>query len=867
MESFLPNKLREKVASWRNDGYPSEHSTLGEILEFAFDVSETGTKSLRFLRKAQFEALETYWYIRVIERTPHVFDLYQKLYRDPVELFKALGIRLSEEDLLRLLSEGGNKAVFDEIKNNDGFAKKYRLQAVRETLLLDYPSYIFALAMGAGKTFLIGAIVATEFALALEHPGDFVKNALVFAPGKTILGALREISDVPYEKILPQRLYNQFISSLKITYTQDNEKDIRIASGSSFNVIVTNTEKIRIQKTVKSNLNLTLLNYRDREALEEEEETANLRLQAISSLPSLAIFSDEAHHTYGQSLDKELKKVRKTVDYLSANTNVIVVVNTTGTPYYKKQMLRDVVFWYGLAQGIKDGILKEVKDSIISYQDVTSEQFVNQVLGDFLNQYGKLSILGGCESKLAMYFPQTDDLERLRPVVEKRVRALGYDPSIVLEVHNKSDEDVKDLFNNRINESHNPYRVYLLVNMGTEGWNCPSLFATALVRRLKTSNNFVLQAASRCLRQIPGNKVKARIYLSKDNVGILDNQLRETYGETLEILDKTRQEIRREKLTVLKTEVKPVLIKRKVRRVVPVESGQNPLSLQRPVVRSSDIKKITYDVKDLGARSKILTTRSVESVAAKEGLFDLHEVANDLSSIYRIDLVTVYELLQRIYSEGTIPVSHIDPLKQQIENQTARYTILEETVEVALALVNLHGFSAEKVGNRVLYTVEIAYNPANEDLMLSYEQFRDRYKRGFGFHYSPYNLDSRPEKDVYTSLLESLEENPDDIDDVYYIGGITDPKKTDFVFEYKDKKGVWRGYTPDFVVRKKNGKVLIVETKADVYRDLTKEMALTEIANLNPDTLKYEVLPTEDGHVEFGYKERINKWIYSEGVQ
>jgi len=39
------------------------------------------------------------------------------------------------------------------------------------------------------------------------------------------------------------------------------------------------------------------------------------------------------------------------------------------------------------------------------------------------------------------------------------------------------------------------------VNKGTEGWNCPSLFACALARKLKKIQNFVLQASSRCLRQ------------------------------------------------------------------------------------------------------------------------------------------------------------------------------------------------------------------------------------------------------------------------------------------------------------------------------------------------------------------------------
>ena len=56
--------------------------------------------------------------------------------------------------------------------------------------------------MGAGKTILIGAIIATEFAMAQEYPdADFVQNALVFAPGKTIIEALRELAEVPYDLI------------------------------------------------------------------------------------------------------------------------------------------------------------------------------------------------------------------------------------------------------------------------------------------------------------------------------------------------------------------------------------------------------------------------------------------------------------------------------------------------------------------------------------------------------------------------------------------------------------------------------------------------------------------------------------------
>ena len=72
----------------------------------------------------------------------------------------------------------------------------------------------------------------------------------------------------------------------------------------------------------------------------------------------------------------------------------------------------------------------------------------------------------------------------------------------------------------------------------------PESFRLRLARKLKSSNNFVLQAASRCLRQVPGNNRSARIYLSEHNRSVLDKQLQETYGESLADLDNAGRETR-----------------------------------------------------------------------------------------------------------------------------------------------------------------------------------------------------------------------------------------------------------------------------------------------------------------------------------
>ena len=117
------------------------------------------------------------------------------------------------------------------------------------------------------------------------------------------------------------------------------------------------------------------------------------------------------HPTYGQSLDVELK-VRKTVDYLAANINVVCVINTTGTPYFQRQPLKDVVIWYGLSQGIKDDILKDF-GNIQAYDfSGDAKTYVAHVIKDFFKDYGDVArFQTWSQAKLAMYFPQTNDLK------------------------------------------------------------------------------------------------------------------------------------------------------------------------------------------------------------------------------------------------------------------------------------------------------------------------------------------------------------------------------------------------------------------------------------------------------------------------
>jgi hypothetical protein len=862
----LYEALKPKVESWRQQSYPHpDYWAVAEILGWAANREGNGFR----LRAPQLRALETYWYLRLVERTPHVVKLYEKLFPKRADWLKALGVPNAAFERVDFNLD----ALWQALRFDDDLVAEFRLQALRETLTLDYPSYILALAMGAGKTALIGAIIATEFAMALEYPeGPFVENALVFAPGKTILESLRELAEIPYDRILPPRFYKSFAASIKLTFTREGEKNIPVIRGSSFNVVVTNTEKIRIQKETirKSDIGNLLEPLKADEA---RAEIANLRLQAIASLPHLAVFSDEAHHTYGQALDTELKKVRKTVDYLAANTNVVCVVNTTGTPYFRRQPLRDVVIWYGLSEGIRDGILKEIAGNIyaFSFDDDSTDQFVAHVIEDFLRGYGHVKLPNGAPAKLALYFPQTDDLEALRPIIETKLAALGYSPAVVLRNTNESSQAEIDAFN-RLNDPASPHRVILLVNKGTEGWNCPSLFACALARRLRSSNNFVLQAASRSLRQVPGNTMKARIYLSMDNRNTLDRELQETYGETIADLNQAGSKSRRATIRLRKLSIPPLVVKQVVRTVVRRDAVTKAISLATPTEDAgARLEKVTFDIAEQAATRRVLKQiADAVEIEAAPATIDLYSAAVELAAIYRLDLWAIYDELARLYSGVTeMPAAHLADLARQIEEQTRSYEVQEEAREVALALVKPDGFTKElSADGTEVYTAEISYPIDREHLLLSWEALKEKNAGDFGFHYTPYNFDSNPEKSFFEQLLEHLNLHPAEVEDIYFTGALTDPNKTDFSVEYKGDDGKWHRYTPDFVVRRKDGKCLIVEVKREHDRahpidgeQGRKAMATRKWVGLNPDRLKYQIIFTAGDTVGYDQTREAREFV------
>ena len=880
----LFEKLREDTLNWRKDGYPChDYPLIGEILRYQFEGEADDRVQLKYLREPQFQSLELYWYLRLVLKTPHIVELYRHYYDtgDIRDFCEAFGIPISPQELILIRDVD---AIIDLVENNSEFVKQKRIDHVYEAVTLPYPSYIFALAMGTGKTVLIGTIIATEFAMALRYPDGaesphlagethFMKNALVFAPGTTIIESLREISNIPFDQILPPSLHRDFLANLKITYPQTGAKDIQVQAGSPYNVIVTNTEKIALRANVKKRSNQTEFAFEEKK--EQAELEANLRLQKITSLPSLGVFSDEAHHTYGNKIDTELKRVRETVNYIHEITPLIAVINTTGTPYAKRQMLREVVAWYSLGEGIKDNILKSLHNGIVQYPigTIPDEDVISSVINDFFDNYGDVALPDGAKAKIAFYFRTQEHLDASLKHIQNALTAIGESTTQILVNTQKSSQTEIDEFN-RLNDSDSQKRIILLIGKGTEGWNCPSLFACALIKEQTTSSNFILQASTRCLRQVKGNTHTAKIFLDTKNSTILDKELQANFGTTLGELRTQDAETQEVALRIRKPDLPKLQIMQLVRRVVPLERMPKAIQLHIP----TDIRKTSPAFRSIltpdftqRSTSPLTALGAQDEVEIANRTTDCYTLARRLATNYHLSMMEILKNLKKLYPEGQIPYAHFDSLCKQVEDQQQNYEVIEEHIAEHLALIRIHDDDGnllfEKDDTDGSYVHKVRLRKSKADLLLREEDLDDNHD--VSYHYTPYDFDSSPEQNFFKTILSTLNQSVADVEVFLFTGSLTNTKKTDFHFEYKGTDNNYHRYFPDFVIVKNTGEFYIVEIKSENERGhpdvVAKKKAVKRLAKLQPDThFEYKVIYTRDAFLQENLDEMqtIRKWIY-----
>ena len=769
-----------------------------------------------FLRVPQFEALEIYIFLKEYLANKHVY----KIFREWSEMSEQFEGRAQ-----LALFESVNKEQYDRV-----FARM-------QLSLRAYPNYIFALTMGTGKTILMATCIFYEFLLANRCPSDtrVCHNALVFAPDTTVLESLREIQTFDMTRVVPPEYASFLSSNLKFHFLDETGTALSVLDKSRFNIIISNTQKIILkrQSTEKTAIdrlfgsgkptyesgsvyaeNADLYGFDQPE--DESDLTTNQRFEKLRRLEQLGIYVDEAHHAFGTNLAKDVGAVednrqtslRLTIDRLAdslkiAGTQVVACYNYTGTPYVGNQILPEVVYAFGLQEAINKGYLKKV--NIHDYKNVKSAGFIDQVVKDFWTQNGDGTRHEGLLPKVAFFAANTDELQKeLRPAVEKALTKLGIPTSrILVNVGDEkitSNDDIRDF--NHLDTPTSEKQFILLINKGREGWNCRSLFGVALFREPK-SKIFVLQATMRCLRSIGVGQQTGQVYLSNENIQILEDELQQNFRVNL---DDFRNLGTNKKPYEARIVPPPVKIKlARVRKQFTMK--------KKPLQPEVDIKLEDVDLEKYIQFHTVYTDLKTFRIAHQETITDSGDRTefSEMTLIVEISRYLNIPCLQieEILSRTTKGISHIleyvnlynDLLYDHVIPNLFKelYEITEkqqtEEYEVELAKEPLEGFFKLTAADHL-----VAHRAEAVTAGLAEKSF----------HLDTYCFDSIPEKNLFWDLLRDGR-----VTKVYFTGMLTHGQ-SDFFVQYIDPDShTIRSYYPDFLMQKSDGTYTIIEVKGD----------------------------------------------------
>lgn len=202
-----------------------------EITKKYLDYNDKEKNPEAFLRRPQFEALEMYVFIKEFMNNEQMYQIFD-------DWSKQEGL-FSDR---RFYDMEGELTLFDVYSPKQYHDYFLQIKKYAE----NYPNYIFALAMGLGKTILMATCIFYEFLLASKWPKDkrYCHNALVFAPDKTVLQSLKEIVTFDKSKVIPPEYIGVLDANIKVHFLEDAGTTLSTIDGSMYNIIISNTQKI-----------------------------------------------------------------------------------------------------------------------------------------------------------------------------------------------------------------------------------------------------------------------------------------------------------------------------------------------------------------------------------------------------------------------------------------------------------------------------------------------------------------------------------------------------------------------------------------------------------------------------------------------
>lgn len=877
--SNLTNLLQLKAEYWINEEKKKSQSVINNLIKHI--ESEK-------LRQPQQEAIKVYLWLKFVGNNRRLSQivkdglLFDEEFAKQYDNHRVFKENYTTQFLNQFLLENKAPRLYKRLLN-DPEGEETNWDKFLDELLhnFDYPSYLFSLPMGAGKTYLMACFIYLDLYFSTLYKDDkrFAHNFVIFAPQATktaILPSLQSIKNFNPEWVLPKDEAERIkqivqieildaLSSKRKDKLQGNnpnlEKVNRITQTKEFGLVfITNAEKVVLEKYSEEDklaVDKKSLLYDEKKALEVKKYN-DLR-EKLSQIPFLSVMLDEVHHVYGTTGAGE-KKLREAVNILNQHGHVISVLGLSGTPYVKTSVqvgedevklnqIQDIVYNYPLNQGIG----KFLKIPEVRGREVREDVFIKEALTDFFKEFDT-TYNNGTKSKIAFYCPSIEALnEEVLPVVQEWYEQNRQGKSDEIFRYYSATKEKKyqlpkeslAIFNN-LDKEYSDKRVVLLVAIGTEGWDCKSLTAVALPRR-DTTKNFVLQTTARCLREVDdASKEKALIFLGGGNYEMLDAQLKENYHLSVSDLKQTVSEY----IPVIIR--KPKLGKLKYKQIT---TKYNKL-IKRTEKTPKDILK-DFSFESLKTNYKYETRQTSGTVGDAEITGETtyeRKILEELNYTFEDFVYDIAKASYGKYSEAELYTNYAKELKN-IYDQIARekgWILANPTLTTQILAKDI----VAKLMEEISFEIEELKKDVEIELLewnIDNPQMSLKTSSGAPFKFTPRNAPDNAKLFKYKDVLEDEYFNSNNNIDPHNISYNYIPYKMDSDFErnaleemlkmselkglevyfsgYKDSnlQSFWIQtpvgvYTPDFLILKRDSdnnisKVLIIETKGGSYYD------------------------------------------------
>ncbi|KAF0218454.1 MAG: DNA/RNA helicase superfamily [Geobacteraceae bacterium] len=828
----LVHQLRRLVQKWRADSYAGASDTSRALLNWWFNTQHLipaadGTMTEFRYYFAQREAVETIIYL---------YDL--------------VGVK-DKYDLLRYDSSGAVSAgMFDE----------------------DWRRLVVKMATGSGKTKVMSLVLAWCYFHKLYEPdSELARNFLMIAPNIIVLDRLRADFDglriFHADPVLPDNGYEGRNWQDDFQMTLHIQDDVRVTNPVG-NIFLTNIHRVYagndVEPTADDDDTMDyFLGKRPTGATTDSKVDLG---EIVRDIDELVVINDEAHHIHDSSLAwfKSIEDIHNRLkqkgDFLSLQVDV------TATPKHNNgAIFVQTIADYPLVEAISQNVVKHpvLPDSAsrAKLQERQSARYTERY-ADYLHlgveEWRKVYTEHEKLGKKAILFVMTDDTKNCDDVAEYLDATYPDLKGAVLTIHTKKNGEISESVSgkdkeelerlrkqaNAIDSFESPYRAIVSVLMLKEGWDVRNVTTIVGLRAYNSPARILPeQTLGRGLRKMyPGNDVEEYVSVVGTDAFMDFVESIQSEGVTLE----------RKEMGKGTRPIAPLIVE------VDNESTSkdlDKLDIELPVLSA----RIYREYKNLSALNTAgfshakVAYRQFSEEEQREIVFK-EITTGEINHVTTLDSagVTDYRSVVGYFAQTIMKdlrlVSGYDVLYPKVK-EFVRETLFDRTVDLD-DLNTLRNLSELAATRTVIETFKKEINALTVqdkgDARIQ-DTIKLRKTRPFVVKEQGYLV---PKKSVFNKIIgdSPLELRfASFLDECGSNGEIVSFSKNFFAvgfkLDYVKADGSISTYTPDFIVKRSEKDVYIIETKGlddlDVKQKMARLRTWCEDVNKAQDAVKY----------------------------